>query len=71
MSSVKDSTSPHEAIPAGAISVRSFAERLGLSEKCVLRYCKLGRIFGATKHPLTKKWWIYPPAKILPSPVRW
>ena len=55
----------------GAISARAFAERSGLSEKAVVRYCKLGRIFGARKHPLTKKWWIYPPAKLLPSPVHW
>lgn len=63
--------SPHEATPAGAVSVRAFAERYGLSEPMVLHYCRKGRIFGAAKHPLTKKWWIYPPAKLVPSPARW
>ena len=71
MSASNDHSSPHEATPAGAVSARAFAERFGLTERTVLRYCKLGRIFGAAKHPLTKKWWIYPPAKILPSSARW
>ncbi len=57
--------------PAGAVSVRAFAERLGLSEDLIRKYCLQGRIFGARKHPLTKKWWIYPPAKLLPPPVKW
>jgi hypothetical protein len=68
---MKDTKSPHEATPAGAVSVRAFAERLGLSEAAIRRYCERGRIFGARKHPLTKKWWIYPPAKLMPSPSRW
>ncbi len=48
------------------VSVRKFAERLGVSEALILHYCRRGRIWGARKHPLTKKWWIYPPAKLLP-----
>jgi len=67
MKPVRDDAPP----PAGAISVRTFAERLGLSERLITQYCRKGRIFGARKHPLTKKWWIYPPAKLLPSPVHW
>lgn len=63
--------SPHETTPKGAVSVRAFAERLGLSEKHVTEYCRKGRIFGARKHPLTGRWWIYPPAKLLPNPARW
>lgn len=55
----------HEAPPAGAVSVRSFAARLGLREQTVLKYCRQGRIFGARQHALTRKWWIYPPAKLL------
>jgi hypothetical protein len=30
----------------------------------VLYLCRTGRIFGARLHPLTRKWWIYPPAKL-------
>jgi len=48
------------------LSVSAFAERHGLSTDTINRYCRMGKIFGARKHPLTKKWWIYPPAKILP-----
>lgn len=44
-----------------------FAYVHGLSERCVVKYCREGRIVGARKHPLTKKWLIYPPAKIAPS----
>ena len=62
MSSV---TSAHELTPRGAVSVATFARRLGLSKELIISYCRKGRIFGATKHPLTKKWWIYPPAKLL------
>ena len=50
------------------VSLTRFAYDTGLSVRTVERYCKLGRIFGARKHPLTKKWWIYPPAKLLCQP---
>ncbi|MFH1495431.1 MAG: DNA-binding protein [Pseudomonadota bacterium] len=43
-----------------------FAYVHGLSERCVVKYCREGRIVGALKHPLTKKWLIFPPAKIAP-----
>jgi len=68
MSTIRSEYAPP---PANAVSVRAFAERLGLSEKRVTEYCRKGRIFGARKHPLTGKWWIYPPAKLLPNQVRW
>lgn len=47
------------------VSLRAFAESSGIREGQLLRYAKQGRILGARKHPLTKKWWIYPPAKLL------
>lgn len=59
------SSTPHVPEPADGVSVRTFADRLGLREQTVLKYCRQGRIFGARKHPLTRKWWIYPPAKLL------
>lgn len=43
-------------------SLRQFAEQTGLSEHLLQSYCRSGKIIGARKHPLTKKWWIYPPA---------
>lgn len=48
------------------ISVLNFAQRTGLSVATIQKYCKQGRIFGARKHHLTKQWWIYPPAKLVP-----
>lgn len=54
------------------ISVRRFAEQLGVSERCLLSWCRAGKIIGARKHPLTKKWTIYPPAKLaLDTYTRW
>jgi hypothetical protein len=47
------------------VSAQAFAESTGINLQTVLRYCKNGRILGARKHPLTKRWWIYPPAKLL------
>ena len=49
------------------ITLRAFAEKTGISESYLLRLCRAGRVFGARKHALTKKWVIYPPAKLLPG----
>jgi hypothetical protein len=50
------------------LSISAFSKRTGLSNDAILRYCRQGKVFGARKHPLTKKWWIYPPAKLLCQP---
>lgn len=47
------------------VSLSRFARDRGLSEALLRSYCRSGRILGARKHPLTKKWWIYPPAKLV------
>jgi hypothetical protein len=46
------------------ISLRRFAEQVGVSENCLRKWCMAGKVIGASKHPLTKKWTIYPPAKL-------
>ena len=46
------------------VSAQTFAESAGISVQQVIKYCKAGRIIGARKHPLTKRWWIYPPGKL-------
>lgn len=53
------------------VSLRSFALSTGLSLGQLYKFCNQGRILGARKHVLTKQWWIYPPAKIVPSQKRW
>ena len=53
------------------ISIKRFAEQIGVSERCLLRWCRDGRVVGARKHPLTKKWTIYPPAKLATGTDRW
>lgn len=47
------------------VSLARFARDRGLSEAFLRSCCRSGRILGARKHPLTKKWWIYPPAKLV------
>lgn len=47
------------------ISLRKFADQLGVREVTLLRWCRAGKVIGARKHPLTKKWTIYPPAKLV------
>lgn len=47
------------------VSLATFARMTGLSERSLQKYAQRGRIIGARKHPLTKKWWIYPPAKLV------
>lgn len=53
------------------VSLNTFAERTGIPRKTLERYIKQGRLLGARKHVLTQRWWIYPPAKIVPSSVYW
>lgn len=47
------------------VSLATFSHQTGVSVPALQKYCQRGRIIGARKHPLTKKWWIYPPAKLL------
>jgi hypothetical protein len=47
------------------VSLATFSQQTGVSLKSLQRYAAHGRIIGARKHPLTKKWWIYPPAKLM------
>jgi hypothetical protein len=52
------------------IPLRRFAASLGVREQTLLRWCKAGKVIGARKHPLTKKWTIYPPAKLVLDSIR-
>lgn len=47
------------------VSLATFSRQTGVSERQLQKYAKAGRIIGARKHPLTRKWWIYPPAKLM------
>jgi hypothetical protein len=49
----------------GGVSLTTYSRLTGISERRLQHYARIGRIIGARKHPLTKKWWIYPPAKLL------
>lgn len=47
------------------VSLASFSHTSGIFVLKLQKLCKAGRILGARKHPLTRKWWIYPPAKLV------
>lgn len=53
------------------ISLRRFAAQIGVSENCLRKWCMAGKVIGARKHPLTKKWTIYPPAKLATGTDHW
>jgi hypothetical protein len=61
----------HLVVSPEGLSVRQVAERLCFSWRKVEYLCRDGRIIGARKHPLTKKWWIYPPGIVMQGPGRW
>jgi hypothetical protein len=46
------------------VSLATFSLTTGVSVRQLQKYAQAGRIIGARKHPLTKKWWVYPPAKL-------
>lgn len=57
-----------DGIGGKGLSLRAFAEHCGVRLATMQRYCRQGKVFGARLHPLTKQWWIYPPAKLLCQP---
>lgn len=52
------------------VTANRFALDHGLSLDQVQRLCRDGRIIGARKHPLTKRWLIFAPAKLALSAGR-
>ena len=46
------------------MTLAAFALLTGIPAQRLIKYAKTGRLVGARKNPLTKKWWIYPPAQI-------
>lgn len=52
------------------VTANRFALDHGLSLDRVQRLCAQGRIIGARKHPLTKRWLIFAPAKLALSAGR-
>jgi hypothetical protein len=57
-------------VGAEGMSAAALACKLNVNHRQIDQLCRNGRIIGASKHPLTKKWWIYPPA-ILRPPGGW
>lgn len=51
----------------GPWTVSQFASRTGITEKRVRQLIALKRIVGVSQHPLTKRWLIHPPARVLLS----
>lgn len=49
----------------GGMSLEDFAKVCGKSASWLQRLAQRGRIVGARKHAISKKWWVYPPAQII------
>jgi hypothetical protein len=45
-----------DGLGKSGLGVLAFAQANGMSEKRVIDLCRVGKIFGARKHPLTKEW---------------
>lgn len=61
---------PYEHIPTlhqqeGGMSVEAFAALQGISLATLRYYVKSGRVIGAQQDARSKKWTIYPPAKLI------
>lgn len=49
----------------GGMCLADFAKLSGKSAQQLQKLAQRGRIVGARKHAVTKKWWVYPPAQIV------
>lgn len=49
----------------GGMSLEDFAKQSDKSLKYIRKCALSGRIVGARKDSRTKKWWVYPPAKLV------
>ena len=47
------------------IPLTELARRTGISLDTLQRWARSGRLIGARMHPLCRKWWVYPPAKLV------
>lgn len=52
----------------GALTMQAFADREGLTLKQALTAARRGQLLGARQNPLSNRWWVYPPAKLLHRP---
>ena len=57
------SVSLHQQV--GGMSVQAFADQQGIKLKRLRYYIKTGRVIGARQDSRSKKWTIYPPAKLV------
>ena len=57
--------SQFDGIGSFGYPLSTYAQLTGIPVKQLMAYIWHDRIYGARKHPLTKKWWVYPPAFIL------
>lgn len=49
----------------GGMSLEDFGKLCGKSIPQLQKLAQRGRIVGARKHAISKKWWVYPPAQII------
>ena len=46
------------------MTLAAFALLIGIPVGRLRKYAQAGWVVGARQNPLTKKWWVYPPAQI-------
>ncbi len=63
MSHYQPSVSLHQQ--DGGLTVQAFADQYGMTLAQMRRYVKTGRVVGARQDSRSKKWTIYPPAKLV------
>jgi hypothetical protein len=62
---------PQKSNQTEPLSLRAYSLITGLTPAVLRKYCNQGRVLGARQHHLSKQWWIYPPAVIMPNQKRW
>jgi len=66
MSRGYDVPAQHQQV--GGMIIQEFADKEGLTLKQAMTAARGGKILGARQDGRSKRWWVYPPAKLLERP---
>jgi hypothetical protein len=45
--------------------ISEIAQRYGIAQSTMIRWCKLGRVRGAVMNPSTREWSVFPPCHLV------
>jgi hypothetical protein len=54
-----------DRLPAEGVTLPELCKRTGLTYQQLAKMCRRGLIVGARQHPLSKRWWVYPPGTLI------